>query len=57
MTRSSSRPSRTVVEYYSLRGQKLPVYGIMHADGIILERTIESDGKSTIRKFINKSAF
>ncbi len=48
---------QVVREYYSLRGQKLPFYGVGHAEGIVLERIIQSDGKSTIRKSINKSTF
>lgn len=44
---------KAIHEYYNLRGQKLPLYGIRHADGIVLERVIESGGRSTIRKIPN----
>jgi fibro-slime domain-containing protein len=48
------RPSRLTVkaihEYYNLRGQKLPLYGIRHADGIVVERIIEPTGKVKVRK-------
>jgi hypothetical protein len=43
---------RVVKEFYNLRGQKLPLYGIRHADGIVLERVIAPDGKANIRKII-----
>jgi hypothetical protein len=39
-------------EYFNLRGQKLPVYGIRHTDGIVLERIIQPNGKANIRKII-----
>ena len=43
---------KTIHEYFNLRGQKLPLYGIRHADGIVLERIIQPDGKANIRKII-----
>jgi hypothetical protein len=39
-------------EYYNLRGQKLPLYGIKRTGGIVLERMIGPDGKANIRKVI-----
>ncbi len=43
---------KPIIEYYNLCGQKLPstLYGITHADGIILERVIEPTGKVIMRK-------
>jgi fibro-slime domain-containing protein len=40
-------------EYYNLRGQKLQNYTIRHADGIVLERVIESGGRSVVRKMMS----
>ena len=51
-TRSSAKPPRTTVEYYSLRGQKLTYYGIRHTDRIVLERIIGPDGNANIRRII-----
>jgi fibro-slime domain-containing protein len=52
--RLSLRPiinnQKTVREFFNLRGQKLPLYGIRHADGIVLERVIEPTGKVIVRK-------
>jgi hypothetical protein len=47
-----STPRAVKKEFYNLRGQKLPLYGIRHADGIVLERIIEPDGKTNFRKII-----
>jgi fibro-slime domain-containing protein len=56
LERLSLRPvinsQRTVREFFNLRGQKLPLYGIKHADGIVLERIIEPGGKVDMRKKI-----
>jgi fibro-slime domain-containing protein len=41
---------KAIHEYYNLRGQKLPLYGIRHADGIVLERVIEPTGKVSVKK-------
>jgi fibro-slime domain-containing protein len=50
------RPNRltlkTIHEYYNLRGQKLPLYGIRHVDGIVLERIVEPSGKVNMVKKI-----
>ena len=43
---------KEMAEYYNLRGQKLPLRGIRHADGIVLERIIQPDGKANFRKII-----
>jgi fibro-slime domain-containing protein len=42
--------AKTIHDFYNLRGQKLSHYGIRHADGIVLERVIESTGKVSVRK-------
>jgi hypothetical protein len=42
--------AKIIREYYNLRGQKLPLYGISHADGIVLERVIEPMGKVRVQK-------
>jgi hypothetical protein len=39
-----------VGEYYNLRGQKLPLYGLKHADGIVFERKIGPAGTTRERK-------
>jgi fibro-slime domain-containing protein len=53
------RPNRLTLkaihEYYNLRGQKLPLYGLRHADGIVLERVIEPTGKARVQKRIQNS--
>jgi hypothetical protein len=46
---------KAIHEYYNLRGQKLPLYGIRHADGIVLERVIEPTGKVNVQKRIQNS--
>ena len=46
------KPGAAKKEFYNLRGQKLPLYGIRHADGIVLERIIQPDSKANFRKII-----
>jgi hypothetical protein len=45
-------PGAAKKEFYNLRGQKLPLYGIRHTDGIVLERIIEPSEKASIRKIV-----
>lgn len=49
---SAVRNQKVIREFFNLRGQRLPHYGIRHADGIVLERVIESSGKASVRKKI-----
>ena len=46
LTRSLAQSPGNAVEFYNLRGQKLLLYGITHADGIVLERVMKPDGQS-----------
>lgn len=48
--RSVVQKSAKAIEYFNLRGQKLLLYGIHHADGIVLERVIGHAGKVSIVK-------
>jgi fibro-slime domain-containing protein len=49
--KGQSRPTlKAIHEYYNLRGQRLPLYGVKHADGIILERVIEPSGRVSMAK-------
>jgi fibro-slime domain-containing protein len=52
VTSSALQKPAKATEYFNLRGQKLPLYGIRHADGIVLERIIQPDGKANFRKII-----
>lgn len=46
----SARTIGKAIEFFNLRGQKLPLYGIKHTDGILIERVIEPTGKISVRK-------
>ena len=38
------------IEFFNLRGQRLPLNGIRHVDGIVLEKIVEPSGKANIAK-------
>lgn len=42
-----------MLEYFNLRGQKLPLYGIRRLDGIVLERIVETNGHAVVKKALS----
>jgi|WetSurMetagenome_2_1015567.scaffolds.fasta_scaffold11700_2 fibro-slime domain-containing protein len=47
---SLAKTKKNVSEFYNLRGQRLPLYGIKRTDGLVIERVVEPTGKVTVRK-------
>ena len=48
--------SKAVREFYNLRGQKLQGISASHVDGIVLERTIDQDGKVLVKRSIGSTS-